>query len=122
MKNYRLKQEAVPFFKEKFATSIHPYDTWESLGVDPKALEEIQDAYLTFGHQDKNNRSSSLSGWSDEGKGSHFHFTIHFPNTKFGEYDEFSNGKVVRELMNKIQRNIDNFYSEFVNDDSEAVS
>lgn len=114
MKNYRLKPEAVPFFKEKHATSIYPFDTWESLGVDVKALEEIEDAYLTFGHKDKNNKSSSLSGW-DGANGSHFHFTIHFPNTKFGEHDKFGNGRIVRELMNKIQRNIDNFYSDFTN-------
>lgn len=121
MKNYRLKKEAVPFFKEKFATSIHSHNVWESLGVDLKALEEVQDAYLTFGHQSesKNIKTSSLSGWGEK-EGSHFHFTIHFPSTKFGEHDKFSNGKVVRELMNKIQNNIDNFYSQFVNDSSQS--
>lgn len=118
MKNYRLKPEAVPFFKEKHATSIYPYDTWESLGVDTKALEEIEAAYLTYGHKDLNNKGASLSGWDE--KGSHFHFTVFFPNTKYMEHDKFTNGKVMRELMNKIQRNIDSFYSSYVNDSNEA--
>jgi hypothetical protein len=114
MKKYRLKPEAVQFFKEKYATAIYTYDTWESVGVDMIALEEVQDAYLTFGHK-TSEISSSLSGW-DANKGSHFLFTIHFPSTKFMEHDKFCNGKIVRELMNKIQRNIDNFYSDFVNE------
>jgi len=119
MKNYRLKPEAVEFFKENHATSIYPYDTWEGLGVDVKALEEIEEAFLTYGHKDKNNIGSSLSGWDDE-KGSHFHFTVHFPNTKMREHDKFSKGRILRGLMNKIKRNIDSFYTDFVNDSNQA--
>ena len=118
MKNYRLKKEATPFFKEKHATSIYSYDTWESLGVDQKALEEVEPAYLTFGHRDLKNTGSMLCGW-DGDKGSHFHFTILFPSVKMREHDKFSNGKVVRELMNRIQRNINDFYSDFLNEELE---
>ncbi len=116
MKKYRLKPEAVQFFQEKYATAIYTYDTWEKLGIDIIALEEVQDCYLVFGHESKkeNYTSSSLGGWDE--KGSRFNFTIHFPGVKFMEHDKFSKGKPVRELMNKIQRNIDNFYSDFVNE------
>ncbi len=102
MKNYRLKPEAMPFFNEKHATSIYSYDTWEKLGIDMNALEEVQDVYLAFGHQSlrEQDKSTSLSGWSDK-EGSHFHFTIHFPSVKFREHDQFSNGRVIRELMDK---------------------
>lgn len=120
MKNYRLKTEAVPFFKDKYATTIHTYDVWESIGVDLKALEEVKDAYLTYGHKDKDNRGASLSGWDGQGNGSYFHFTINFPSTKHEEYDKFSNGKVVRQLMDKIQRDVDNFYLDFVNENLES--
>jgi len=116
MRKYRLKKEAVTFFKEKYATAIYPIETWDGLGIDMVALEEVEDAYLVFGHESlrPDSKSSSLGGWDQEG--SRFYFTIRFPGVKFGEHDKFSNGKVVRELMNKIQRDINNFYSDFVCD------
>lgn len=109
MSKFRLKPEAVQFFQEKHSTAIYSFDTWEKIGVDVNALEEIEDAYLTFGHKDKNNMGSSLCGW-DGDNGSHFHFTIHFPSTKFQEHDRFANGRVVRDFMNEIQRKVNNFY------------
>lgn len=115
MNNYRLKPEAIPFFKEKHATTIQSFDYWENLGVDTKALEEVEDAYITYGHQDKNNRSASLSGWSAD-NGHHYHFTLHFPSVKYQEHDEFGNGKTIRGLMDKIQNQMNYFYSEFMNE------
>ena len=118
MKNFRLKKEATPFFKEKHATAIYPFDTWNSLGVDPKALEEVEPAYLTYGHRDLKNNSASLSGWNGE-NGSHFHFTVVFPSCKYLEHDKFTNGKVMRKLMDRIQSNVDHFYSDFINEETE---
>ena len=118
MKNYRLKKEAVQFFQEKYATSIQPFDVWKNAGVDEKALEEVEDAYLAYGHQDRNNKSSSLGGW-DKDNGQYFHFTVNFPSVKWLEHDKFSNGKVIRELMNRIQQNINYFYQDFVNKELE---
>lgn len=105
---YRLKEDAVPFFKESIATQIHTLSVWEDLKVDAKALEVVSHPYLTYGHNNHEANSSSLSGWSRE-NGSHFHFTIFFPSTKYKEHDEFTNGKMTRELMNKIQNCISNF-------------
>jgi hypothetical protein len=113
MKNYRLKKEAVQFFLEKHATSIYSQDTWKSLGVDVKALEEVKDAYLSFGHKMKD--ATSLSGWDESG--THFLFTIHFPSVKFHEHDTFSKGRMSRQLMDRIQSNIENFYIQFANGD-----
>lgn len=116
MKNYRLKKEAVPFFKENHATSIYDFEVWQGLQVDLKALEEVQPSYLTYGHLNlKDRRSGSLSGWSGE-DGKHFYFTIHFPSVKFMESDKFGNGKIVRELMNRIQHQIDIFYQDYLED------
>jgi hypothetical protein len=56
-----------------------------------------------------------LGGWSGE-DGARFEFTIHFPSVKFNEYDKFSKGKITRELMNKIQSQINYFYDDFLND------
>lgn len=113
MKKYRLKKEAVKFFLDKHATSIYELDTWESLGVDIIALDEVEDIYLRYGHW-KDEGSGTLSGWNE--KGSHFEFTIYFPSVKHCEHDKFNKGKITRELMNKIQRQIDCHYDDFVNE------
>jgi hypothetical protein len=113
MKTYRLKPEAVKFFKEKHATSIYSLEAWEKIGVDIKALEEIREPFINFGHESLNFNASSLSGWSKEG--SHFHFTIHFPDTKMREHDKFSKGKVVRKLMDDFQSKINYFFQEYAN-------
>ncbi|WP_025124394.1 hypothetical protein [Myroides odoratimimus] len=112
MKNYRLKKKAVPFFKEGLATSILSYDTWKDLKVDDNALEEVEEAYITYGHGDKKNRSATLCGWGGE-DGSHFHFTLLFPSTKFHEHDKFCKGRSIRDLMNEIQRVVNRYYNEF---------
>lgn len=121
MKNYRLKPEAVPFFKEKYATAIYPYDTWEGIGVDVKALDEVKDAYISYGHADQrpNGISTSLGGWGCD-EGSRFHFTLHFPSMKFMEHDKFSKGRITRELMEKIQKEVNYFYSQFINEESQT--
>jgi hypothetical protein len=115
MKNYRLKPEAVPFFNETHATTIQSFDYWERIGVDKKALEIVEDAYVEYGHKTSHN-SKDLAGWGEK-DGSHFHFTIKFPSVKFREHDEFSKGKMMRELMNKIQSQINFFYQDFVNEE-----
>lgn len=118
MKNYRLKSDAVPFFQTKHSTAIYSHETWDSLGVDTKALEEVKDVYISYGHKTSEN-SSSLSGWCAE-KGSDYRFTIHFPSMKFLENDKFQKGKMTRKLMDEIQRKIDYFFQDFVNDSNEA--
>lgn len=116
MKNYRLKKEAVRFFKENHATSIKSFDFWDKIGVDLLALEEVEAVYLKYG-QKTSESASTLSGWDDEG-GSHFLFTIHFPSTKHCEHDKFNNGKSIRELMNSVQRVINAFQEDFYNGES----
>lgn len=113
MKNYRLKPEAVQFFQERHSTSIYSYETWDGLGVDKKALEEVKEVYLSYGYKTSEN-SSSLSGWSAE-KGSDYVFTIHFPSMKFREHDKFSKGKIIRKLMDEIQTKMDYFFQDFIN-------
>jgi hypothetical protein len=120
MKMYRLRSEAAPYFKDALATQIYSWDTWNDLHVDDKALEEVKPCYLTYGHESlrPNSSSSTLGGWSDEE--SKFYFTVVFPNVKFAEHDKFHKGKIIRELMDKIQRNIDGFFEEFINEKQES--
>jgi len=119
MNKFRLKKEAVPFFNEKHATSIYNYSVWKDLQVEMKALEEVQDVYVKLGHQSLTTNGSSLCGWND--KGSHFHFTIYFPSSKHREHDEFSKGRNVREMIDKIQNSLDTFFDDFVNDNPDLI-
>jgi hypothetical protein len=112
MKKFRLKKEAVPFVLEKHATSVYSLDTWESCGIDIKALEEVEPAFITHGRKMGEN-SATLGGWSKD-EGTTFEFTIHFPSVNFYEHDKFAKGRVTRDLMNRIQSQINNFYDQFL--------
>lgn len=118
-KKYRLKKEAVPFFKENLATSVYSLDVWEKYHVDTKALEEVKPLFITFGIPFKYGKfnSHTLGGWSQEDR-TMFHFTIHFPSVQYCEHSKFSKGKTIRELMDKIQGELDSFYEDFVNDET----
>jgi len=115
MKNYRLKKEAVKFFKEGLSTSVRSLDAWKTLQVDIEALEEVEDVIITYGHSStlpSGGEYNSLGGWSKDG--AKFHFTIHFPSTKHKDYDVFNKGRNVRELMNRIQTETNRFQSQFL--------
>lgn len=111
MKKYRLKKEAVPFVKEDHATKIYPFDTWDSLGIDIKALEEVEPCYISHGTK-RDDTTTTLGGWNSK-EGTTFEFSLHFPSVTFYEHDKFSKGRITRELMDRIQRNINNFYEQF---------
>lgn len=112
MKKYRLKKEAVPFVLEKHATKIYDLDVWNDIGIDIKALDEVEPMYISHGKK-TSDISATLGGWSGN-EGTTFEFTIHFPSVTFFEHDKFTKGRMTRELMDRIQRNINNFYEQFV--------
>ena len=117
MKNYRLRNEAVSFFKKDIATAIKSIDDWNAIGVDVNALEEVEELYIRYGIP-TGEKGKSLSGW-DKDEGSHFHFTIVFPSVKHNEHDKFVDGKLTRELMNKVQKQLNTFYQDFINGNEE---
>lgn len=110
MKLFRLKKEAVQFFKEGLANCLYGLDTWKKLQVDMNALEEVEEAYLQYG-QKTSEHGATLGGWSEDG--SKFHFTVHFPSMKYCEHDKFSKGRMIRDLSGRIQGVINNFYMNF---------
>lgn len=112
---YRLKPDAVPFFKNNLKTAVLDWDNWtKTYNVDPEAIEEVKPCYITYGHESIRDgvRNSSLSGWAHD-KGSHFHFTLNFPSMKMREHDEFTKGNTMRGLMDAIQNTVNNFYIKF---------
>jgi len=113
MKKFRLKKDAVPFFKEGLANSIYDFDTWKGLSVDINALEEVEECFIKYGHETE--KGGSLSGW--DGDGGKFHFTIHFPSMKYMEYDTFSKGRIIRELTESLQRAANRHFERFNNED-----
>ena len=126
MRRFRLKPEAVPFFKESLKTLITSYDRWtDTYNVDPNALEEVKPCYIEYGHahvikgdDGRDIKTGSLSGWDE--KGTHFHFTIHFPSAKYCEHDKFTKGNILRKLMDAIQHDADNWYENFSNEEGGA--
>jgi len=117
MKQFRIKSDAVKYINEKHATSIYNLQTWDEQGIDINALDEVEEACLTYGIKSGDN-SKSLCGW-EEGEGGHYHFTIHFPSEKHREHDKFSDGRHIRKLMDKIQYEINNFYIQFANNEDQ---
>lgn len=114
MKKYRLKKEAVPFFADKLATAIHDLDVWQKHSVDDKALEEVEEARVEYGVKTSAS-GATLGGWSKE-DGMKLCFNIVFPSMKYQEHDIFSKGKMVRELMHRIQNVTNRFVEEFYNE------
>lgn len=123
MNKYRLKKEAVPFFKKELSCSILDWEVWtKQYNVDDSALEKVEPCFVSYGH--KKETGTSLKGWGNPDSkeqnktriGGYFHFTLHFPSMKYEEYDKFQKGNLTRDLMNEIQRVINNFYTSF-NDD-----
>lgn len=113
MKKYRLKKEAVPFFVDKLATAIYDLGVWQEYNVDDKALEEVEDARIEYGIKTCA-AGATLNGWSEDGMT--LCFTIVFPSMKYHEYDIFRKGKMVRELMNRLQKETNSFVTEFYNE------
>jgi hypothetical protein len=113
MKKFRLKKDAVPFFKEGLANSIYDFDTWKGLSVDINALEEVEEGFIKYGHAKGD--TTSLSEFGNDG--SEFHFTIHFPSMKYMEYNEFSQGRTIRQLIESLQYAANRYFERFNNED-----
>ena len=113
MKKYRLKKEAVPFFVDKLATAIYDWDVWQKYNVDDKALEEVEDVRIEYGIKTSES-GATLGGWDKNGMT--LCFTLVFPSMKHHEHGVFSKGKMVRELMNRLQRETNSFVTEFYNE------
>ena len=126
---HRLKKEALPFFKEDLARSTHSIEEWKRIyNVDENALEEIKEPVITCGenryNKDGTPLSSTLGGWenpenaeskrNDRIGGTHYCFTIHFPSVKWEEYDRFMKGRMVRELLDRLQHEADMYFLDFI--------
>lgn len=113
MKKYRLTKEAVPFFKEELATKIGDDEFWKVYNVDEKALEEVEPVTIEYG-QMTSETGGRLGSWGAE-KGQELFFTLRFPSMKFYEHNKFAKGRVVRELMNRLQDEANSFMLDFMN-------
>lgn len=104
---YRLKKEAVKFMNAKFAKQVLTRTSCDSYGIDDNALEEVKRPYLSYGIK-TSETANTLAGWSRD-EGAKYHFTIVFPSMAIQEHDKFVKGKLIRDLMNDIQGQIDRF-------------
>lgn len=120
MKKYRLKKEAIPYFRTKLATTIWDYSQWQEIGVDNVALEEVEPCHIEYGHRTGSD-TKRLSGF-DSDDGGRFRFTIVFPSMKHKEYNEFSKGKLMGDLMRHMQELANRYFEDYVNTDEHSVS
>ena len=126
---HRLKKEALPFFKEDLSRETHNIEEWKRLfNIDENALEEIKEPVITCGHhtygKDGLPVTATLAGWENpensaakEHKrigGTHYCFTIHFPSVKWEEHDKFMKGRMVRELLDRLQQEADRYFMDFL--------
>ena len=131
---HRLKKEALQFFKEDLATRVMNVEDWkQKYNIDPEALEEIEQPYITYGRKNlrESYESGDLAGWSNDENDaakdknnkkrpygrSYFCFTINFPSVRYEEHDRFSKGRLLQELMRRFQREADNFFKQFAADE-----
>ena len=126
---HRLKKEALPFFKEDLSRETHNIEEWKELfNIDENALEEIKEPVITCGHytygKDGLPVSATLAGWENPENfaakkhprigGTHYCFTIHFPSVKWEEHDKFMKGRMVRELLDRLQHEADRYFLDFL--------
>lgn len=117
MKIYRVKKQAVPFINEKYVSKVYDLETWEKIGLDINALEQVEPAYISYGIKSEDNSSlSTTSGWSAK-NGSKFCFTINFPSLEYLEYNKFCKERNIRDLMDKIQNFLNNHMTQFLNEE-----
>lgn len=110
MKLYKLKKEAVPFFKDEYKSIIKPLEVWARNRIEIQALQEVPPVYLTFGF--KKGESNYLCGWdSKDGGESHFHFTIHVPLCTHNEHEDFKSSGCIRVLMDKLTPIIEDHFN-----------
>jgi hypothetical protein len=107
------------------AREVYDLDTWKKYNIDEKALEEVEEPFITYGHKTSDN-CTTLGGWSnpenenykkDKSAGGTFYFAIHFPSMKFEENDRFSKGRIIAGLMDRIRRTADSYFTQFVSDE-----
>lgn len=105
--NYRLKKEATKFFDMSLHSKIEEIDFWMNHNASQSALEEVGDAYVTYGIK-QNESESTLSGWNSEG--ARFCFTLHLPSVKLKEYSKFQSGNHIEELVKTFTSETNNFF------------
>jgi hypothetical protein len=115
---FRLKKEAVPFFKKRFAAKIKPFDFWDSHKIDMAALEEVKTPYISFGHV-WNDSTTKLARWCSK-NGSEIHFTLNFNGMSMQEHDLFTDENNIRNLMEHVEESMVAFYFNKISDDIDA--
>lgn len=117
MKRYKLKPEAVGFFDSKYSTQTLTLKEWEDLKVSIKALDEVRGLYITYGHK-KIKGTTDLSEWNmesdDSPENAKFYFTINFSGMTYDEFYRFRKLNHPALLMNRIQREADKVFDEFL--------
>ena len=111
MKNYKLKEKAVPFFDHWLSRKVETLDFWGKNHVLIQALEEVEDVYITYGIK-VNEISTDLSSHDGTLKLGKLHFTLNISDLSGKNYNSLtSESENLRKLMAAIQNTVTDFVS-----------
>lgn len=105
IEKYKLKADARKFFDEKHHANINELKTWNAMGIPIQVLDEVESVYIDYG-QENTYKSSSLRGWSAEGKIAKFRFTIIVNDIDMVDYEKTN----MPELMDELQKIANKFF------------
>lgn len=96
-KLFRLKREAVPFFKDIYTTDVGSWETWMARGISENALEELPKVYMSYGHKDGNHTSLCSHEWKDSS--AKFKFELNITDVSADLYGELKSEKNIAEMI-----------------------
>ena len=111
MENFKLKDDAVPFFDSEFRQRIESIDFWKQNHVSKSALELVNNIFITRGIRTSES-CTDMFMWDGTGK---FYFTINVLDMKKNDYDLISRDKtLMTKLMSCIQKESTKFIESLI--------
>jgi hypothetical protein len=109
MTKYKLKKEARQFFEDKYHQEIKEISFWKDLCIPIQLLDEVDIVYVDYGHESiltSGTKTSSLKGWSREGKRAEFRFSLQVNDIEISDYEKVD----IVELMDEIQKVTNSYF------------
>ena len=113
MQKYKLKVEARQFFNDSYAKEIKDKDSWKNLGIPIELLNEVNNVYIQYGHEENLSKSTvtSLRSWDGHKQKAEFRFTIKVQDIDNENYNNCN----IPKLMDEMQEVVNNFFKPLLN-------
>lgn len=110
---FKLKKEARQFFDVKYHKEIQTLKWWDSIKVHKNLLDEVELCHIDYGHTEKlskDSSSTSLCGWTQDGKKAEFRFTLKVIDIEHSDYDKVK----IAELMDEMQKVCNKYFKRYL--------